>query len=108
VADTYKVKEVAEKLDCVPMTVYRMIREGKIPAVRIGRDFRIPKKAMDKWFEEEAMKPKKSCKRIPKKIVEFHSYKIGVKGNLSREVINPFKEEQKKGAEPQGGTANCL
>ena len=86
-ADTYKVKEVAGKLDCVPMTIYRMIREGKIPAIRIGRDFRIPKKAMDKWFEEETMKPKKPYRRTPKKTAKFHTYKIGVKGNLNRREL---------------------
>lgn len=87
-ADTYKVKEVAEKLDCVPMTVYRMIREGRVPAIRIGRDFRIPKKAMDKWLQEEIMRPKKPHPRISKKIGKFHSYKIGVKGNLTREELH--------------------
>lgn len=86
-ADTYKVKEIAEKLNCVPMTVYRMIRENRIPAIRIGRDFRIPKKAMDKWLEKEIMKPKKPYKRISKKTARFHSYKIGVKGDLSREEL---------------------
>jgi len=86
--DTYKVKEVAEKLDCVPMTVYRMIREGRVPAIRIGRDFRIPKKAMDKWLEEEIKRPKKPYKRISKKTARFHSYKIGVKGNLTREELH--------------------
>ncbi len=87
-ADTYKVKEVADKLDCTPLTIYRMIREGNIPAIRIGRNFRIPREAMDKWLKEEIIRPKKAYKyTLPRRKTNFSSYKIGVKGNLTRKEL---------------------
>jgi len=42
---------------------------------------------MDKWLEEEIKRPKKPHKRISKKTARFHSYKIGAKGNLTREEL---------------------
>ena len=37
------VKQAAAELQLHPISVYRMIGEGKIPAIRYGRSVRIPK-----------------------------------------------------------------
>lgn len=45
-SDYLTVAEIAEDLRVVPMTVYRMIHGGQLPAIRIGRrTFRIPAEA---------------------------------------------------------------
>jgi len=36
----YTVKTLAEKLAVTPMTVYRLVEQGKLPAVKIGRVLR--------------------------------------------------------------------
>ena len=36
----YSVKDLAIKLALTPKTIYRLIREEKIPAVRIGKSYR--------------------------------------------------------------------
>lgn len=36
-----KVTEAAERLNVAPLTVYRAIKAGKIPAVRVGKLLRI-------------------------------------------------------------------
>jgi excisionase family DNA binding protein len=46
--ETLKVGEVAAKLRVDPRTVYRMIELGDLPAVRVGRLFRIPAEAIEK------------------------------------------------------------
>ncbi|MFN8088000.1 MAG: helix-turn-helix domain-containing protein [Mycobacterium sp.] len=41
------VAEVAAQMRVSKMTVYRMLHNGELPAVRVGRSFRVPKKAFD-------------------------------------------------------------
>lgn len=41
------VAEVADAMRVSKMTVYRMIHAGQMPAVRMGRSFRVPRKAVD-------------------------------------------------------------
>lgn len=45
------VGEVAEYMRLSRMTVYRMIERGEIPALRVGRSFRVPKAALDNVLE---------------------------------------------------------
>ena len=46
-------KEVAEYLDIHPLTVNKYAREGKIPAFRIGTDWRFHKKYIERWIKEK-------------------------------------------------------
>jgi len=47
------VEEVAKYLKVEESTVYTWAREGKIPAMKIGRFWRFEKEDMDKWLEEK-------------------------------------------------------
>ena len=47
-------KEVAEYLSIHPLTVHRYAREGKIPAFKIGTDWRFHKKYIEKWIKEKS------------------------------------------------------
>jgi len=40
------VAEVAGVMRVSKMTVYRMVHSGELPAVRVGRSFRVPAKAV--------------------------------------------------------------
>lgn len=40
------VAEVAELMRVSKMTVYRMIHSGDIPAIRVGKSFRVPQEAV--------------------------------------------------------------
>ena len=46
-------KDVAEYLDIHPLTVHKYAREGKIPAFKIGTDWRFHKRHLDKWIEDK-------------------------------------------------------
>jgi excisionase family DNA binding protein len=46
-------KEVAKYLDIHPLTVHKYAREGKIPAFKIGTDWRFHKRHLDKWIEDK-------------------------------------------------------
>ena len=47
-------KEVAEYLKIHPLTVHRYAREGKIPAFKIGTDWRFHKKYIERWIKERS------------------------------------------------------
>jgi excisionase family DNA binding protein len=44
------VQEVAEKLRVSTMTVYRLIKGGELPAVRVGRSFRVRDTDFDEFL----------------------------------------------------------
>jgi excisionase family DNA binding protein len=44
------VAEVAEVMRVSKMTVYRLVHSGQMPAVRVGRSFRVPKDALDHYL----------------------------------------------------------
>ncbi|OGX14686.1 MAG: hypothetical protein A2166_06245 [Omnitrophica WOR_2 bacterium RBG_13_41_10] len=46
-------KEVADYLKLHPLTVHRYARDGKIPAFKIGTDWRFHKKYIDKWIKDK-------------------------------------------------------
>jgi len=46
-------KEVAEYLNIHPLTVHRYAREGKIPAFKIGTDWRFHKKYLEEWIKQK-------------------------------------------------------
>lgn len=46
------VGEVAEMLRVSSMTVYRLINSGDLPAVRIGKSFRLREEDVDKYLAD--------------------------------------------------------
>jgi excisionase family DNA binding protein len=44
------VAEVASQLRVSNMTVYRLVQAGEIPAVRVGRSYRIREDDLDKYL----------------------------------------------------------
>src|SRR5687767_4603889 len=50
-------EEVLEYLQINLRTVYRLIKAGKIPAVRVGRQWRFRKRDIDNWLETQRAQP---------------------------------------------------
>lgn len=46
--------DVAEYLHIHPLTVHKYAREGKIPAFKIGMDWRFHKKYIQRWIKEKS------------------------------------------------------
>ena len=46
-------EEVMQYLQVNLRTVYRLIKAGKLPAVRIGRQWRIRKSDLDAWLDSQ-------------------------------------------------------
>lgn len=51
------VAEVAELLRVSTMTVYRLIRSGELPAVRVGRNYRVRQRDLDGYLQEQVVEP---------------------------------------------------
>ncbi|GAB3558037.1 helix-turn-helix domain-containing protein [Spelaeicoccus albus] len=45
------VAEVADVMRVSKMTVYRLVHSGDLPAVRFGRSFRVPERAVHDYLE---------------------------------------------------------
>jgi excisionase family DNA binding protein len=45
------VAEVATVMRVSKMTVYRIVHAGELPAVRVGRSFRVPEKAVHEYLQ---------------------------------------------------------
>ncbi len=48
-SDFLTVAEVAGTLRVSTMTVYRLIKAGELPAVRVGKSFRLDEDAVDRY-----------------------------------------------------------
>ncbi len=66
------LEEVAEYLRVKPQTIYTWAQEKKIPAAKLGKEWRFKKSMIDKWFNE----------RMDEK---FRSY---FEENTSEDVLN--------------------
>jgi excisionase family DNA binding protein len=44
------VAEVASVMRVSKMTVYRLVHNGELPAVRVGKSFRVPEKAVHDYL----------------------------------------------------------
>ncbi|GAA2424748.1 helix-turn-helix domain-containing protein [Actinomadura vinacea] len=46
------VAEVAAVMRVSKMTVYRLVHSGELPAIRVGRSFRVPEQAVHDYLRE--------------------------------------------------------
>ncbi|MHB9072055.1 MAG: helix-turn-helix domain-containing protein [Desulfobaccales bacterium] len=46
------IEELATYLKIPKSTLYKLVREGKIPSQKVGRHWRFRKMAIDRWLEE--------------------------------------------------------
>ncbi|MGQ0573416.1 MAG: helix-turn-helix domain-containing protein [Pseudonocardia sp.] len=49
-AGTFTVAEVAARMLVSKMTVYRLVHSGELPAVRVGRSFRVSRAAVEEYL----------------------------------------------------------
>jgi PTS system nitrogen regulatory IIA component len=50
------IDDVAEFLQVNPMTIYAWVRDGKIPAFKIGKVWRFKKEEIEKWLKGKKYK----------------------------------------------------
>ena len=50
--DVLTIDELSVYLKISKSTLYKLVREGKIPCQKIGRHWRFRKETIDKWLDE--------------------------------------------------------
>ena len=47
--NVFNVNELADYLRVHRSTIYRLLKQGKLPAFRVGSDWRFNRESIDKW-----------------------------------------------------------
>jgi len=56
--DVLTIEELSTYLKISKSTLYKIVREGKVPSQKVGRHWRFRKGAIDRWLEKaEANEP---------------------------------------------------
>src|SRR5262245_53406409 len=55
----WEARHVADLIDLSELTVKRMARHGKIPAVKVGRSWEFPPAKVRAWYAGEMWEPRK-------------------------------------------------
>ena len=55
--DVFSVEEVAKILNISKKYIVKLIREGKFGAMKIGKEYRVPKSVVDSFFNEALSAP---------------------------------------------------
>ena len=51
--EVFTVEELAERWKCVPLTIYTMLKSGKLQSFKLGRGVRIPREAVERYERGE-------------------------------------------------------
>ena len=54
IAKIMTTKEVAAYLRCHPSTIYKLLRQNRLPAFKVGSDYRFDIDALDVWSSQQA------------------------------------------------------
>ncbi len=52
IGDVLTIEELSVYLKISKSTLYKLVREGKVPSQKVGRHWRFRKKAIDRWLDE--------------------------------------------------------
>ena len=83
-------EELAEYLQFSRGTIYKMAREGRIPAIKFENVWRFSKDAIDIWLKnssEENFKGSLEKSIGTLETVEFRTFELRLKSNLSKEAF---------------------
>src|SRR5512146_1959663 len=50
----FTIKELSEHLRVHPTTIYRLLRQGRLPGFRVGSNWRFSREAIEMWEREQA------------------------------------------------------
>jgi excisionase family DNA binding protein len=53
--DILTLEEVASYLRLTPQTIYKWAQEKRIPAVKLGKEWRFRKSIIDRWLDEQIL-----------------------------------------------------
>ena len=54
--DVLTIEDLSDYLKIPKSTLYKLVREGKVPCQKVGRHWRFRKEAIDRWLDESMAK----------------------------------------------------
>jgi len=51
-SDVLTIEELSVYLKIPKSTLYKLVREGKVPSQKVGRHWRFRKEAIDRWLDQ--------------------------------------------------------
>jgi excisionase family DNA binding protein len=55
--EIFTIKELSEHLRVHPTTIYRLLRQGRLPGFRVGSNWRFNRAAIEQWEKLQASQP---------------------------------------------------
>ena len=55
--EIFTIKELSEHLRVHPTTIYRLLRQGRLPGFRVGSNWRFNRAAIEQWERLQASEP---------------------------------------------------
>jgi excisionase family DNA binding protein len=52
-SDILNIKEVSEYLKIPVSTIYKLVQDGKVPAIKVGKHWRFMKRDLDQLFDQK-------------------------------------------------------
>ncbi len=88
----FNVLEMAEVLGVKPLTIYRSVSKGKIPAVKVGQNILFPKDVILEWLKTKALERCRDENKVKEGgfiLKEFPSFDVGkvYEDKITREEI---------------------
>lgn len=91
----FNVEEMTQLLGVKPLTIYRSVHKGKIPAVKIGKNILFPKEVILQWLKTKAWEGYKGknevaeAKKEPFILKEWPAFHLGeiYEDKITREAI---------------------
>lgn len=62
--DILTLEEVAEYLRLTPQTIYKWAQERRIPAAKLGKEWRFRKSIIDKWVDDQILSEDSGFKHL--------------------------------------------
>lgn len=59
--NVFTVQELATYLRMQPVTIYKHAKAGKLPAFKVGANWRFKKATIDRWIAEQETKETNGC-----------------------------------------------
>lgn len=71
-AELLTVKEIADYLRMGLLTTYKLVNEGKLPAFKVGRQWRVKKDDLQHYIEIQKLAPRKQRGKVrQREIMEY-------------------------------------
>ena len=61
--EIFTIKELSEHLRVHPTTIYRLLRQGRLPGFRVGSNWRFNRAAIEQWEKLQASAPRSPVAR---------------------------------------------